>query len=193
MKCPYCNSDLKALSANKPVCPDCSNSIYSRTLPMSKDILLLKKDGALLFDSLDAFGITSSDYPRIEKIAHGDCSFIEGVWDLLDNTKRKAIKQKYWFTSFNIAWQQSWYNFITGNEFFSLRQEAERQYLQYFKESGISKVKIIVTGDDNVCAKCASLNGKILTVDEALEKMPIPNKKTGHKCWCRCSYIRLTE
>lgn len=193
MNCPYCNSSLEMSSSDTLKCSYCDKYVYPRTLPLSKDSILLKERSAHLFDSLDAFGITEVAYPKIEKIAHSDCPFSEGVWELLNHTKEDAIKHKYWFTAFNIAWQQSWFNFRTGKEFLSLRQEAERQYLQYFKESGISKVKIILVGDNHVCPECASLNGKVLTVDEALKEMPIPNKKTGHKCWCHCNYVRVTK
>jgi hypothetical protein len=63
--------------------------------------------------------------------------------------------------------------------------------LRDFKEKGFKKVDIF---SGNGCKNCRKLNGKILTIDEALRTMPLPNKNCTHilynenESFCTCKY-----
>lgn len=57
------------------------------------------------------------------------------------------------------------------------------------KQQGLYKrVRVISSKDNRTCQECANLNGKVFTIDEALEKMPLPNLCTSEEGWCRCTY-----
>jgi len=58
----------------------------------------------------------------------------------------------------------------------------------------IKKVQIF-TQQENSCEACRQLENKVFTIEEALEKMPIPCKECTQKLYdekrgfCRCSYV----
>ena len=52
-------------------------------------------------------------------------------------------------------------------------------------------VKILACRDERVCEICKSLDGKVFTVQEALEKMPLPANCPTE--WCRCVYTYETR
>lgn len=66
--------------------------------------------------------------------------------------------------------------------------------LQDFLEAGIEKVSIS-TAKSETCEACAKLEGKMLTVKEALSTMPLPVEDCcftfkGYKhAFCRCMYL----
>ena len=58
----------------------------------------------------------------------------------------------------------------------------------------IKKVQILSCG--NGCENCEKLNGKMYTIDEALNQMPIPNENCGNLFYtysnypfCRCLWL----
>jgi hypothetical protein len=61
-----------------------------------------------------------------------------------------------------------------------------------YKQTGIKKVRISSPGG---CRTCIDLMGKVLTIEDALERMPLPSKecahgnKDGKPGWCRCGYV----
>jgi hypothetical protein len=56
------------------------------------------------------------------------------------------------------------------------------------KESVVKGVKVLSARDNRTCQKCASLDGKVFTVDEALEKMLLPDWCNSEEGYCRCVY-----
>jgi len=82
-----------------------------------------------------------------------------------------------------------------GKDCFVTLQQSHKMELYECKQQGefIKKVRIFTGGKDS-CDACQQLDGKIFTIDEALQKMPIPNKECTFKLYdenrgfCRCSY-----
>lgn len=74
------------------------------------------------------------------------------------------------------------------NPFECLKLSAEMK-LRCFKIYKYTHVKILSIGG---CDSCKRLNGKAYTIDEAIEKMPIPNKNCSYcfnkYSFCRCAY-----
>lgn len=56
------------------------------------------------------------------------------------------------------------------------------------KQGMVKRVKVCSSRDDRTCEKCKSLDGKVFTIDEALEKMPLPDWCNSEEGWCRCAY-----
>jgi len=85
-------------------------------------------------------------------------------------------------------------------EFRHLLEQSHRMELLRFKEDGwVEKVSIITAGDAS-CEACQKLDGKVFTVDEALDQTPIPCKEctfdfggTGQSGWCRCLYGAVVD
>lgn len=67
--------------------------------------------------------------------------------------------------------------------------------LMELKRTGCYQTEIL----GGECLECAALNGKIFTIEKALEKMPIPHEKCTHELkkgkigWCRCEYLPVVD
>ena len=86
-----------------------------------------------------------------------------------------------------------------GKDCFSVLQQSAKMNLMKFKQAGVvEKVRILTVGEDS-CKACRLLENKVFTIEEALEKMPIPCKECTHKLYdekkgfCRCSYLAEFE
>ncbi|MDZ7799032.1 MAG: hypothetical protein U5L76_05560 [Patescibacteria group bacterium] len=84
-----------------------------------------------------------------------------------------------------------------GKDCTKISQQSQKMYLLSLKESGVVKgVEILA---DIGCKECKKLHGNKYTLDEALEKMPIPNPNCTHtftkkgKPFCRCTYLSVTK
>ena len=62
-------------------------------------------------------------------------------------------------------------------------------------ELGVAGVEVRTCDDERVCAYCLSLDGRVFTIPEALEAMPLPgpsctdgNEQNPHGGYCRCVY-----
>jgi thioredoxin-related protein len=82
-----------------------------------------------------------------------------------------------------------------GKDCFSTRQQVAKMELLTYKKSGvIDKVQILTCGK-NSCEACQQLDRKVFTIEEALEKMPIPCKECTFilydktRGFCRCAYL----
>lgn len=56
------------------------------------------------------------------------------------------------------------------------------------KQGMVKRVKVLSSRDNRTCQECASLDGKVFTIDEALEKMPLPDWCNSAEGRCRCVY-----
>lgn len=64
--------------------------------------------------------------------------------------------------------------------------------LQHFKNQGtISKVRMNSVNDQYVCESCKALQNEEISLDYALEHLPIPNQCTNEKC--RCYYTPIVD
>ncbi|MFA4819952.1 MAG: hypothetical protein WC613_03250 [Candidatus Aenigmatarchaeota archaeon] len=76
-------------------------------------------------------------------------------------------------------------------------KESSRIRLLDFKNQDIKKVRILSTGG---CSNCDKQNGKSYSIDEAISKMPLPNKNCSHHLnpenkkysFCRCVFVPKT-
>lgn len=84
---------------------------------------------------------------------------------------------------------------MTTRYSFARCQEELRAELMRLKQAPwVLGVKISTCS--NACPTCQKLRGKVFTVDEALKKMPIPNKDctfehNGKRGFCRCLYTAV--
>jgi len=85
-----------------------------------------------------------------------------------------------------------------GKDCFTILQQSAKMELMRLKEEGIKKVRILTASEDS-CEACRRLENKIFTIEEALEKMPIPCKECTYKLYdekrsfCRCCYVAEIE
>ena len=88
------------------------------------------------------------------------------------------------------------------DEDYFLYAQASRFFeLLRLKTDGFTK-KVQILAKES-CDNCSKHNGEIFTIDEALEKMPIPNRdctnwkedfeKIHKHGWCRCGWLPVIE
>lgn len=180
--CPHCKEVLNKRPKRKTKCSFCGNDIYVRSKPRIFNSTLLTKDDSLAvdwFDKLEYDGIKQKDFlnkrEELIKKLNGKLKSTDIILELLNNDLSKALLK-----------------YETEAEFFELLQDSIRTRLLDYKQTGLEKVRIISCGG---CESCIDLMGKVLTIDDALKDMPVPNKNCkfqlhgGIPGWCRCRYV----
>jgi DNA-directed RNA polymerase subunit RPC12/RpoP len=183
--CPHCNTPLAKKPIRKTKCPYCGNYIL-----VKKGQLLTEEQKAIeeWLDRLQPLGLTRSKFHQhAEQLAQQfgfQPSVNDIIWRILNalissTTNRSNLKLLYNEMA-RIAIDE-------GKDPKPYLAEAIRSDLLDLKSSGVvSHVGINTANDDHVCLKCRSLAHKVLTVDEALKTMPIPNtceSRNGCRCW----------
>ena len=105
----------------------------------------------------------------------------------------------------NAYYQMAQFLHEEGGDFFPAMKESRRAGLMGAKERGLStKVEIRATSRHDLstegrvllsCPACSQWDGRVLTIDQALDQMPLPNRQCTHEAvgdapgWCRCMYL----
>ena len=208
--CPHCGIELKKTPLSKTWCTNCKNYMYVRSLPITEQRVVITEKEKDKIDKDRKAWIEFKKLKSREDLADKD--FINAKEELkkqygFEPPLSDVVWAVYGKLVFKYAKDYSrlwdvWYSraiFITKeNKDPNLcLKEAAKASLNDFKEQGINKVEIIVLGEEGnhrFCSNCIKSNGKILTIDEALTTMPIPNPncsfkfKEGQYSFCRCSY-----
>ncbi len=118
------------------------------------------------------------------------------VWSISNQLLDGAMKNSDWQKMKMIYWAQAMFLHESKKSCFRVLQEASKCELRNFQKSGVIEKVEIVTCKEKSCHYCQEQNGKIFTIKEALEKMPIPHQNCTYKLesdapdgWCRCCYI----
>jgi DNA-directed RNA polymerase subunit RPC12/RpoP len=195
--CPHCKKILNKRPKRKLKCPSCSNDIYVRSKPRVFNTTLLTKDDSIAVDwynKLEWQGIEQRDFLQTQEEmskTNKDIKSTEVIFQLL---KRELINSRdiYWqrVNNFELAL----FLYETSGAFFEYLSDSSKCRLMELKQSGFEKARIASVGG---CDACINLAGKVLTINEALEKMPIPVKecsnriRDGRQGWCRCMYVAV--
>jgi predicted RNA-binding Zn-ribbon protein involved in translation (DUF1610 family) len=186
--CPHCNVNLDPAPQRKTKCPSCGKDIYVKTNPFNKlETYYLKKDDALLLNLVRNLPITEQAFNEAKNKAIRGQSLGDIIWGLINQKKINAARKGDWQTIKALTWSQARYLHDVGREYFHVQQEAVRTELQGVLAQGLTHVKIASSKDDRTCEKCKSQDGMAFTIEEALEKMPLPVKCDSPEM-CRCVY-----
>lgn len=120
-------------------------------------------------------------------------------WGELNRQVSEAMKNSDWATMKGCYNEMAYIVAKEGKEAQHLIKERNKCELNRLKKEGITtKVEILIGDIETSCKYCISLEGKILTIDEALKTMPIPGDclndvfGTGHS-FCRCNYLPIID
>jgi len=219
--CPYCNENLVEPPKTKKKCPNCKNPVYFKVDPYTKKQYYLNEQEARKIEKLQDryrieerfynrfkdFGLTEQyfkkrqiDYEKKAGRNYLVFAFLNSLFNelTLDYAKRKDYQSLkcmyhamgYFLYEFNIDRGHN-------HNFFFYLYESQKMDLYYHKsiekQTGIkNKVGIMTSGKAYACSKCYELEEKTFTIDEALEKMPIPVKDCGNG-FCKCSYFGTVD
>lgn len=227
MKCPYCGVEVATVEresiegcsraqqvsqrlAGKDgreetlTCPACGRRGHVRRNPATGATYLLSEKDARGLDSMRLANlylhVCDDPFERFcERAASGGRGVSQRVWEVLDRRRRAAVKKGDWNVASKLALEKARYLCGVGRPFFEMRREAMRYQLLDLKARGAERVRIVSGHDGMVCPRCAALSGRVLTIEEALEEMPLPVHcdNAGRKVhiaddrgWCRCFYVR---
>lgn len=227
MQCPYCQADIPALQArafdqlsvkeqvltrisgekldsDEEACPSCGKTMYIKRHPVTKEAHLLNKEDACSLNSMRLANLYLNRYadPFAEFLSdevREGMPIAQTVWKVLDEEADAARDREDWNTLSKLLLEKARYRCSVGEDFFSVQREALQCQLEHLRSRGATKVRIVSGHDGIVCAKCAEHEGTVLTIEEALETMPLPvhcdtaSRKVAvadDRGWCRCFYAR---
>ena len=163
--CPYCGAVQDPPPQRRRKCRDCGETIHTRTDREARKRYL----------------ITASEADLLHRQQR------EEHWKELSKAVEVASRAGDLNALASAYVQQSYFLFHEGRPHHHVAQEAARCRLLHFQQIGVLKVSVMTCQDGRVCDYCRSLEGKVLSVAEALQTMPLP----GPRCddgMCRCSY-----
>jgi len=186
--CPHCSVNLEPVPQRKTKCRACGKDIYVRTDPFDKQkTYYLKHEDALSLDMVRDLQIGEKLFFHAKSKALNNQSLSDIVWGLVNLEKQKAASKNNWQTISSITRRQARHLYETGREYFHVEQAAMKEELQGALAQGVTTVKVMSSRDDRTCEKCKSQDGMVLTIKEAIEKMPLPVKCDNGEM-CRCVY-----
>lgn len=207
--CPYCNEILKPKPKRKKKCPFCGNYIYVRTSPTTRKKLLLTEQGTKdiekewgkyhrtnqILNNFKMFGVTGNDFSKHKKLISDELNSEPNDLDVIESIYKELISKNTDFHTLKmIHFQMAIYLNGEGKDHFKILQEAAKMELMFYKQRNINNVKISTAGEQS-CESCQKLQDKILSIDDAFEKMPIPCRNCSYsfskesKGFCRCIYV----
>jgi len=206
--CPHCNGRLEKVPQRKTKCPACGNYIYVRTRPSDRQRILVTEDMAKQINSewaliherqeaervLGYLGIDDNEYNRAEKELGRKFGKPptprDVVWGVLNDRLVTSLGRGDWGEAKMIYFEQALILHKEGRDFFRLLQEGKRCELRSYQSQGVKRVEVLAGS----CEKCKHLNGKVFTIKEALDTMPIPVKECENQNgWCRCDWLPIID
>lgn len=206
--CPHCNVLLERVPQRRTTCKSCGQRIYVRTLPATREQVLLTESQAAQVDaakegfyqrkalsrSLEMFHIPAGLFEERRGAATEGLSDRNIAWALLHERTEalrddlQALASHYYSMALFAA--------EADREFRSYLQLAHRTRLQvYARSSVIRLVEISSAGKGNACESCERHNEMEMTIAEALRTMPLPCRECTMVVvgnlpgFCRCEYV----
>jgi hypothetical protein len=194
--CPYCGAELEKKPVRKHTCQACGKDMYVRTIPGTKTRLLLTEEQA--FDRkwiqfFSGYGVTQEDYQDFKEKTKSPYPR-DIVWGLFNQTAHNLMKEND-FQGLSMIYS-SMGSFLNeeGKNPYELFKQSNKMKLIFMKQSYVKTVMISSCGGGS-CPECQKMDGKKYTIEEALEKMPLPNKncstimEKGTYPFCRCMWV----
>jgi hypothetical protein len=209
-------SHCRRQAKRKKKCSFCQNFIYVRTLPATREKVPVTEEQAQRIqkewdriwrrdrwlDTLRTYGITEEIFESRKKALSSEWKQVvadsDAIWSLLNELLEENMKSGDFHTLKMLYHDMAWFLDEEGQEFFDIlvaRQRAE--LMEYKTQWGIKKVRITTSADP--CPACKKLDGKVLTIQQALKTMPIPCKECTttvlgkREGFCRCNYDAVVE
>lgn len=204
--CPYCGTVLDPPPKRKRKCPSCGQYVFVKTRPSDRQRVLVTEDEAKKIEAewertnwldrwlrdLESLGVTREDFEKERsKRVGGKTGDRDTIWALFNRVALESMKAgrsgPYWSMAMFLEEED--------RDFLTLRQQASKENLQEYERSGVVKnVEVLAAG--NSCPSCAALNGRVFTIEEALQTMPILCRECTYKLrddsargWCRCVWL----
>lgn len=185
-KCPYCKGHLEKKPSRKKKCPHCSEYIFVRKGNLLTE---LQKETYDMIKSLEDYGITKTKFMKHQATLREEFGCEPSLNDVAWRILNKAITQVEDRSDVKMINQRMASIAVSeGKDPKPYLTQARKQELLSYKELGVTKVQISSIQHRGSCEYCKSLDGKVISLKEALSKMPIPGDCTASS-GCSCMYI----
>ena len=153
--CPYCGAIQDPPPQRRKKCKDCGEVIHTWTDREARKKYLLTEQEA-----------------KAQERSRRDAR-----WKELSEQVRVA-SQAGDFQALRLAYdEQSHILFAEGRNHLHVQKLSSQVQLLHLQSIGVEKVRISTSQDERVCSHCKSWEGKVITVEDALEQMPIPRSE----------------
>jgi hypothetical protein len=209
--CPYCAHQLLAMPLRRTICPSCSKTMYvwySTTQNMKK--LVTEEEAHRIekevsehieqyefLNKQDTFEKSEDEVKKVQsrlKEEDPDATLDDAYMFLLDkkikDTRNDGEKSRLFYLKALMLDN-------AGKEFHSALSESKKfELLNLKKHDFVKKVQIITNPDS--CKSCRTQSDKVMTIEQALEEMPLPHKNCeraqySNKGFCHCSYLIVND
>ena len=204
LECPTCKQTLEKYLKNRFKCPHCRNWIY-----FWDERLVTKEENTLLRDEYyrrrHEERLQQSLTEDLAKLGLSEKMFQRREQELLRTTGVTPKKAAVILSLINetilklkdLNEMETRYNSLAiilnrgGEESFHVLKSAAKIKLAALRKEGFKNVSILTC---QMCEACKQVDGKILSIKEALKTMPIPIKEctnypyNENRSFCVCSY-----
>lgn len=202
-KCPYCNHMFDTLPKRKTRCPKCKNDVYVRTKQTLFDTSILTKDDALVADLFKELfesrninkNLFLNKRKELSKSLNRDVDSVQTIMAICNDLILELIEEENYHEIKMIYYSMALFQNRRGMPTYDLRREGVKYELLHMQKNEYVKyVKITESNIEKTCENCKRLNGKVFSLEEALQTMPIPCKEcTFHLFdknhgFCACYY-----
>jgi len=198
-KCPNCKKKLEKIPSRKKKCKFCGKYMYVRTRPQDRNRVLVTEKESKKIDAqndglqhLSMWGITPEYVEEVRKDLtkkfKREAPYSDAIWSIFNELILKVGKEGGNLGSLYYSMAL----FLHREEkdpILMLQQSAKYKLMEFKKHCSRYRVKILGVGG---CIHCQKANDKTYTIDEALQKMPLPVKKCNYQLFngkhgfCRC-------
>jgi hypothetical protein len=210
--CPYCQASLAKRPQRKSKCRSCGKPIFVKTLPSTRERVLVTEDQAqaieaewtAIYHSSAIEGLAlhyhlDVDVFRARRAARSDLSDHDIIWGMFNEDLQSLMKQGDLHGLSCRYYEMALFAGGEDRDFTQLLEACHKMSLSALKATGgVEKVQIMTCGSDS-CEACQNLDGKTLTIDEALHTMPLPCKGCTMNVvgtrpgFCRCLYTAVVS
>ena len=193
IKCPSCKKVVETKRGWGYTCPHCGEKILLRNK------IYVSQEEAAIIDWItrlhNSLGLTKEKFEIERQELSKQFGFKASVNDTIWRFLNKSILTNDYFQRKISYFEMGRLALTEGKETKPYITEALKTILYDYRQKGFSRVRIFGCGnrcDDSFsCNSCKSLCGEIISIDKALDTMPIPNICTNQIC--RCTYEILEE
>lgn len=201
--CPYCREEIIKFPARKTKCKSCGKYYYAKRMPgENKKRIVTEKEAEQIekqweeesfinkwCDFFQEYGFTKiyiENQIKRSKIKR------DSIWSLFQKALATVFERDKLHEASCLYYSMALFVDEENKNPFEYLKLSTEMKLRDLKKSrnGDTQIKILSPGG---CDSCRKINGKVYTIDEAIKKMPIPNKNCSHRwnkySFCRCIYV----
>lgn len=196
--CPYCGHKYEKFPSSKSKCPACGEQVIMRSREKIKRLMTAdqaaaydqeKKERAHLNKMRNYISMARLDPDELQIVREQvmedsgrEVSVEDAVMRIIGSSLREAKRRKDYEAATWICFART--HFLRDNdcEFFPSLQEWHQMRLMDKQKEALrnrEETKLIVSAGCK-CSECAKVNGRILSIPEAIREMPLPVKGCGN-------------